>query len=106
MNKEEIRREVDLVREGYEKELRASQPPNWSPDRRTLDVIFIGRWLSARFSGSLTEDRRRELILYFGRIVRAEEDPFLAAEAVVDIGASGRELEEHYKTFFRERKRK
>jgi hypothetical protein len=106
MDREEIRREVGLVRDGYEKELRASQPPNWTPDRRTLDLFSIGKWLSARFEGKVSEDRRRAVLLHFGRIVRAESDPFAAAEAAVEIGDSGRELEEHYKTFFRERKRK
>jgi hypothetical protein len=104
MTNEEIKYEVALVRCSYEDELKQSYPARWQSNQRTMDIYSIGRWVSDRYKGKVSEDRRRELLWYFNRIVRAESNPFDAAALTILIGDSGQELAPYYKTFFRERK--
>lgn len=90
-----IKEEVDKYRGIYEAALKLGQPVNWNADQRTKDIWCIGKWMN----GYLPESRRIELLWYFNRIVRSEQDPFDAAQKVIDKFDSGAPLEPQYQKF-------
>lgn len=95
-----IRAEMEPDRAKFEAQLREGQPPNYTPDQRTRDIWCLGKWIDQKLSG---DGRRIEMLLYFNRIVRAEEDVFEVVARVMNLHASGKPLEDHYQRFFRER---
>jgi hypothetical protein len=100
---ERVSEELKLEREEHEKALYLGQPPNWRPNPRTADIYCIGAWLRRRFAAnqSMTPERRIQLLIHFNRIVRAELDPYEPAAVVMNLAASGAELEPHYQTYSR-----
>lgn len=97
-----VRAEIEPDRAKYEAQLREGQAPNYTPDQRTKDLWCLGKWINAKLDG---DDRRIELLWYFNRTVRAEEDPFVVAARVINKHLNGEPIEEVYTRFFRERKR-
>jgi hypothetical protein len=103
---------VEKIKEGLERErpeflasLYEGQPKNWSPNPRTADIYCLGAWLRRRLSEMpITPERQIQLVWYFNRILRAEDDLFSVAAHVMEIAVSGRELEPHYASYFKSRR--
>jgi hypothetical protein len=97
-----IRAEMEPDRAKYEAQLMEGQPPRYTPDQRTRDIWCLGKWIDAKLEG---QERRIEMLWYFNRTVRAEEDPFEVAAVVMNTYANGEPLADWYQRYFRERKR-
>lgn len=91
---ERVQTELLTKRAEYEAKIRKGQQPNWSPNKRALDIGCLGFWLQEQL-----KTRQAELLVHFGRIVRAEQDPFEAAAEVMNIYSEERPLESHYQGF-------
>lgn len=99
-NSEMIRADLEPARARYEAQLREGQTPHWIPDQRTKDLWCLGKWIDAKLSG---DTRRIEMLHYFNRIVRAEQDPFAVAAVVMNTHLNGTPLQDCYQRFYRER---
>ncbi len=98
-----VRSELEPHRPLYEAKLREGQPERWKADQRTTDLFCLGRWLNDVLTAmpDITEARRIQMLWYFNRTVRAEDDPFEVAAVVMNTALTGRELEPHYQTYSR-----
>jgi len=106
-NKEQLLLELEPHKSRFEAKMREGQPPQWNANQRAIDIYCIGLFLIEKFEAdvNLAEDRRHQLIWFFNRTVRAEDDPFIVGANVMDTYLSGKELAFYYQHSFIERKR-
>lgn len=102
MDADEIRLSVDQRREAYEAYIRSQHPTEWIPDRRTLDIYCLGRWLNEMLANQ-ADEKRIALLWFFNRTVRASHDPYETMKETLEH--LNKELPEHYKTFSRRPRR-
>lgn len=96
-----IKEKIELNRTRYEDLLRIGQAPNWQTDQRTRDLWCLGKWIDEELEG---HERRIEIMWYFNRTVRAEQNPFEVAAVVMNKCYSGEVIEEHYKRYYHQRR--
>lgn len=94
-----IRDELQPHRDRFMASLKDGRPENWTCDTRTGDVWCLSQWLSERFK-ALGDDRRRELLWMFSRIVRSVENVFEAASVVVHVGDNGLSIDDYAKDYW------